>query len=169
MLLIPSTLTEYSPSLSSESIEACQLRMSLYFNFGTVTTLRRNGDKKTGQSRAQKPPLHSSTVQAQTTEASTGDIPNKHNCSFFGVSLYTYFSQQYPPTMLHSVIRFVPFVDLLCLASDLDDPVQLLAHLSFLCHVYHNSTRVRRPPGFQSQASGESSSSCGEEIRPIAS
>jgi len=98
-----------------------------------------------------------------------GDIPNKHNCSFFGVSLYTYFSKQYPPTVLHSVIRFVPFVDLLCLASDLNDQVQLLARLRFLCHVYHNSTRVREPPGFQSQASGESSSSGGEGFRPTAS
>ena len=94
-----------------------------------MTTLRWNGDKNTDQSRAQKPPLHSSTGQALTTEASTGDIPNKHNCSFFGVSLYTFFSKQCPPTVLHSVIRFVPFVDLLRLASDLDDPVQLLARL----------------------------------------
>jgi len=129
LLLIPSTLTEYSRTLLSESTEACQLRLSLYFNFGTVTTLRQNGDKNTDQSRAQKPPLHSSSGQAQTTEASTGDIPNQHKCTSFGVSLYTYCSQQYPPTVLHSVIRFVPFVDLLCLASDLNDPVQLLERL----------------------------------------
>jgi hypothetical protein len=135
LLLIPSTLTEYSPSLLSESIGACHLRLSLYFNFGTMTTLRGNGDKKTDQSRAQKPPLHSSTGQAQTTEARTGDIPNKHNRSFFAVPLYTYFGKQYPPTVLHSVICFVPFVDLLCLASDLHDPVQLLARLWFLRHV----------------------------------
>ena len=94
-----------------------------------MTTLRQNGHKNTDQSRAQKPPLHSYTGQAQTTETSTGDIPNKHNCSFFVVSLYTHFSKQYPPTVLRSVIRFVPFVDLLCLASVLYDPVRLLVRL----------------------------------------
>jgi len=69
-------------------------RRLLYFTIGTVSTLRRNADKNTEQSRAQKPPLHSSTGQAQTAEASPGDIPNKHNCSFFGVSPYTYFGKQ---------------------------------------------------------------------------
>jgi hypothetical protein len=33
------------------------------------------------------------TDKKSPTEARTGDIPNKHNFSFFGASLYTYFAK----------------------------------------------------------------------------
>jgi hypothetical protein len=49
-----------------ESIHACQLRLSLYFNFQTMTTLRQKRHNSRDQSRVLQPPLRSYPGQAQT-------------------------------------------------------------------------------------------------------